>query len=64
MSIYFEESLIKRDFIDSLVNESLKGLQAIPKSDLHNHAGRGGNIQFISEWANVSIQPPTEPFQS
>ncbi|GIP52518.1 hypothetical protein [Paenibacillus vini] len=64
MSLHFEESAIKRNFIDSLVDGSLKGLQAIPKSDLHNHAGRGGNIKYISEWANVGIQPPTEPFQS
>lgn len=64
MSLHFEESSIRRDFIDSLVNGSLKGLQAITKSDLHNHAGRGGNIKYISEWAHVSIQPPTDPFQS
>ncbi len=64
LSLETEEFSNKQAFIDSLTNESLTGLQGIAKSDLHNHAGRGGTIQYIGEWAKVSIQPPTEPFQS
>lgn len=64
VTLELEEFFIRQAFIDSLMNESLMGLQAIPKSDLHNHAGRGGTIQYIGKWANVNIQPPTEPFQS
>ncbi|MFC3750300.1 hypothetical protein [Paenibacillus sp. GCM10012306] len=62
--IGLEDFSINQVFIDSLTNDSLSGLQVIPKSDLHNHAGRGGSIRYISEWANVNIQPPIEPFQS
>lgn len=51
-------------FIEALMKESLPDLQSIPKSDLHNHAGRGGTIRYISEWAGVKIEPPKEPFQS
>lgn len=54
----------KQRFVEALMNESLVDLQSIPKSDLHNHAGRGGNIRYISEWAHVDIEPPAEPFRS
>ncbi|OKP82143.1 hypothetical protein [Paenibacillus sp. P32E] len=64
MSADLEQFSIKQTFMDSLMNESLTNLQTIPKSDLHNHAGRGGTIQYIGVWANVRIQPPSEPFQS
>lgn len=51
-------------FMDYLREGSLCGLQAVPKSDLHNHAGRGGSLNYISEWANVEISPPKAPFAS
>lgn len=51
-------------FMDSLMKKSLTGLQKVPKSDLHNHASRGGSIQYIGEWAKVHIEPPAEPFAS
>ncbi len=51
-------------FMGCLREGSLSGLQAIPKSDLHNHAGRGGSLSYISEWANVEIAPPGAPFSS
>jgi adenosine deaminase len=47
-----------------LQENSLKGLESIPKSDLHSHAGRGGSITYIEQLANVKITPPSEPFNS
>lgn len=55
---------IELSLIDSLMNGSLEGVRAIPKSDLHNHAGRGGTIQYIGSWADVHIEPPAERFPS
>jgi hypothetical protein len=51
-------------FLDSLRDGSLAGLQAVPKSDLHNHAGRGGNLCYLSAWAHKDIAPPCAPFSS
>jgi adenosine deaminase len=51
-------------FVEHLREGSLDGLQAIPKSDLHNHAGRGGNLCYICAWANAEISPPKAPFES
>lgn len=56
--------MMKQRFIAALQNHSLSDLQMIDKSDLHNHAGRGGHIEYIEQWANVKIMPPTEPFHS
>lgn len=39
-------------------------MEGIPKSDLHSHAGRGGSITYIEKWANVKIEPPSQPFNS
>lgn len=39
-------------------------LVAIPKSDLHNHASRGGNIRYIAAYYNVNITPPSKRFKS
>lgn len=54
----------KEQFIQALRENSLDIIQTIPKSDLHSHAGRGGTIAYIAQWANVKITPPTEPFDS
>ncbi len=51
-------------FIAYLREGSLDGLQTIPKSDLHNHAGRGGSLCYLSAWANVDIMSPSAPFAS
>ena len=55
---------MKKQFIEALYGNSIADLQRIPKSDLHNHAGRGGNIQYIEAWANVKIKPSDTPFNS
>lgn len=54
----------KNNFIQALNNDSISEMQAIPKSDLHSHAGRGGKISYIEKWANIKIPPPTSPFSS
>jgi adenosine deaminase len=53
-----------KQFMACLREGSARGLQSIPKSDLHNHAGRGGSLRYISDWANVEILPPHLPFAS
>lgn len=47
-----------------LQNHDLIGLSSIPKSDLHNHAGCGGNVNYVASRANVIINPPPDIFQS
>lgn len=51
-------------FKESLRQHSLEGLRKIPKSDLHNHAGRGGSLQDIEAWKNIRIEPSCKPFDS
>jgi len=51
-------------FSEALHKNSIVDLYKIPKSDLHNHAGRGGSIEYIETWANVRIEPPTKPFET
>jgi len=36
----------KIKFIQALENNSIFDIQSIPKSDLHSHAGRGGNPPY------------------
>lgn len=55
---------MKKLFMEALYKNSITELYKIPKSDLHNHAGRGGNLEYIEAWANVKIEPPTKPFET
>ncbi|MGG6311476.1 hypothetical protein [Paenibacillus macerans] len=55
---------MKRQFEEALFQASLPDLQRIPKSDLHSHAGRGGSIDYIRQWAQAPIEPPNRPFDS
>lgn len=55
---------MKDAFIHALKQCSLAELQSIPKSDIHNHAGRGGSMAYIGQWAGTAIKPPTRPFDS
>lgn len=52
------------NFIELLENRDYKKLLQIPKSDIHSHAGRGGNIKFISERKGSCILPPPEKYDS
>ena len=51
-------------FKEYLEAGSLEGVSSIPKSDLHNHVGNGGNVEFIKKYANVEIEPPPPTFVS
>jgi len=54
----------KRQFIHALESNSLAALQAIPKSDLHNHAGRGGHISYIEKMLDMQLPRLTTPLKS
>lgn len=51
-------------FLDALHENSIEKMMKIPKSDLHNHVGRGGNIQRLSKLSGCNIVPPQAPFNS
>ena len=50
------------DFIKALKNHDTNVLLTIPKSDLHNHLGRGCRRQWLSEKLNHDFPPPPEKF--
>ncbi|HKL98454.1 MAG TPA: adenosine deaminase [Mobilitalea sp.] len=52
------------EFITHLQNHNLLELSSIPKSDLHNHAGCGGNVNYIASQINVKIDQPPTVFES
>lgn len=49
---------MKEKFIKALEDNDIDEMRKIPKSDLHNHAPRGGNKRYIEDWAGVSIPKP------
>ena len=54
----------KEEFIQALENKSLADIERIPKSDLHNHAGRGGNPSFVEKMLDVKLPRLIEPLSS
>lgn len=52
------------NLIEVLESGNKEQLLQVPKSDIHNHAGRGGNINFISERTGKHLLPPPEKFDS
>lgn len=52
------------NFKEYLKSDNIYGLSSIPKSDLHNHAGAGGNIKYIASRANIDIDSPPSVFES
>ena len=55
---------MKNDFENYLKSESLEGLSTINKSDLHNHFGKGGRIDYLSSQCKVHIEAPPKKFDS
>jgi len=45
-------------------SEYLRIFRALRKSDLHSHAGRGGNRKYIEELYGVKIENPPNRFLS
>ena len=58
------ESAESAMFKEYLSNESLKCLALVPKSDLHNHASNGGNVEYIKQLLNIEIEAHPEYFTS
>jgi hypothetical protein len=56
--IFIEGFNMKEKFIKALESNDLDEMRKIPKSDLHNHAARGGNKRYIEDWTGVSISIP------
>lgn len=53
---------MKNEFVNSLVNHDLEKLRQVPKSDLHNHSSRGGNVKYIEWWVGKPIEQPPPKF--
>lgn len=51
-------------FLEALHENSITKMMQVPKSDLHNHVGRGGNIKYISKLIGHDIIPPQKQFDS
>lgn len=49
---------MKERFIKALEDNDLCEMRKIPKSDLHNHAPRGGNKRYIETFYEVKIPKP------
>ena len=55
---------MQKSFIESMQENLFENIESFPKSDLHSHAGRGGNVAFVSEWIGKKIPLPPTKFQS
>lgn len=53
-----------KSIVPALEKGSLPDLRKIPKSDLHSHAGRGGNRSYIGKISGVKITPHSGTFES
>lgn len=54
----------KELFFDALKNDSLELMRDVPKSDLHNHVGRGGSQDYLAANKGVTIKPTTTYFDT
>lgn len=52
------------EFIKALEENDLAKIRKIEKSDLHNHATRGGNIRYLEKWAETKIETPKARFRN
>lgn len=48
--------------MEALEQGDLSEVAHIPKSDLHSHAGRGGNIRYVAQLAKAKLAPPSGRF--
>lgn len=47
--------MYRKEFYDALESFSVEKLEKIPKSDLHNHAARGGRAKYVEKCLGISI---------
>ena len=52
------------EFCCGIHDETREKMKQIPKSDLHNHAGRGGSITYLMQQLDIEIIPPKESFSN
>lgn len=55
---------MKQRFMEALERGALPEVALIPKSDLHSHAGRGGNIRYVARQVKAELAPPSQRFES
>lgn len=55
---------MNNQFETYLQNHNLSGISSVNKSDLHNHLGKGGNINYIFSRFNLKIDSPPSTFES
>ncbi|QTA37916.1 hypothetical protein JYK00_09395 [Thermosipho ferrireducens] len=56
--------MFTKEFIEALEKRDVKKLRTIPKSDLHNHAILGGNLEYIENWIGRKIPKLTQRITS
>ena len=49
---------------EALLEQSIKKLMLVPKSDIHTHGGKSGRIKYYSEWVNADIRASEYPFEN
>jgi adenosine deaminase len=54
----------KELFWEALENASPELMRNVPKSDLHNHVGRGGSQAYLAAYKGVTIKPSTTYFDT
>ncbi len=59
-----DKSNDKELFFEALDSNSLSLMRKVPKSDLHNHVGRGGSQDYLASNKGISIIPNSTPFHS
>ncbi len=45
------------EFVSAIHDKTGRKMKLLPKSDLHNHAGRGGSISYLIKRLNIEITP-------
>lgn len=51
-------------FIEALENHDLRALENIPKGNMHSHAGKGANVNFLERKTGAKIGKPKSYFYS
>lgn len=52
------------NFVEALESKNIDAINQFPKSDIHSHAGRGGNARFITERTGKEIPVPPKKYET